>query len=54
MKQLRIPKSRVVMMPWIMPMPLRGKYWVTDSAKRMILNLEVQKWQRQLKRSTKS
>jgi len=29
-------------MLWIMPMPLRGRYWVTDLAEKMIVNTEAQ------------
>jgi len=45
---------KMVVMPWIMSRPLRGRCCAEDSAKIMIINSEVQKWQRQLKRSTKS
>jgi len=54
MRQGRISERRMVAMPWIMSKPLRGRCCAEDSAKIMIINSEVQKWQRQLKRSTKS
>jgi len=43
MRQVRISEKQMVAILWIMPRPLKGRYRVTDSAKRMILNLEVQK-----------
>ena len=42
MRHQRISEKQVVVMLWIMPMPLKGRHQEKDSARSIIINLEVQ------------